>query len=282
MPVEVVGSLRRTRELPPASPFSSAGGAGAAGYAAPPGDDNGMELQSMGTPAGGGGWTGRRRRLSLWASNISSRPSAIFFWFNSPADFLTFCYMTLTLPLYFVRFSSPGWFVFHLAVMAFCPAARLVLYPLRERKWAYIRVGRVHLSWLQWLLDLFPILIFFYLYQEVSVLNQAIHKGRLFDDVVTGWEEKLFHGQPSQELRTLLPNKVLGEFLSFCYFSLYPIIASFPLGLYIKDRVAFSKGVGALVLTFYMGFLGFICFPVEGPYWFYGPPRPSSIGYYFA
>eukprot|EP00004_Rigifila_ramosa_P009794 TRINITY_DN2148_c0_g1_i1.p1 TRINITY_DN2148_c0_g1~~TRINITY_DN2148_c0_g1_i1.p1 ORF type:complete len:338 (-),score=59.43 TRINITY_DN2148_c0_g1_i1:63-1076(-) len=195
-------------------------------------------------------------------------------YFISSLDFVTWVYLLLTLPLYLVRLVSPLWFAVHLLLIVAIPSIRHLLFRPNIRQ--------LHYS-LDWLLELYPTFFHFFLYSEISVLNQTVHNGVLFDDAVVQWEDAIFRSSPAQDLHKWLPNRVLGEYLHFCYFSLYIIIPSLPLVLFFtRDRVTFYKGAGTLLFTFYFGFLCYILFPVEGPYWRYVPPNPDDVGYLFS
>ena len=123
------------------------------------------------------------------------------------------------------------------------------------------------------LLDWYAVLIIPALYLELAVLNRAVHGGRYFDDVILGWEQALFGGQPSRELAAAAPLPWLSELLHFGYLSYYLIIYIPPLLLYLGGRVPeFRRAIFALLLSFFLHYLFFVYFPVQGPRYLFAAP----------
>jgi membrane-associated phospholipid phosphatase len=142
------------------------------------------------------------------------------------------------------------------------PAGRLA--EAARRKWP--RVSRFVGDW--YFLLLLP-----FLYSELAILNQAVHGGRYFDDVVLRWEEALFGGQPSRTLAAAAPHLLLSEALHSAYLSYYLIIYGPPLILYATRRFAdYRRVIFALMLTFVVHYLFFIYFPVQGPRYLFPAP----------
>ena len=123
------------------------------------------------------------------------------------------------------------------------------------------------------LLDWTPLLLMPLLYAELATLNQAVHGGFYFDDVIIAWEQTLFGGQPSREWALRAPSIWLSELLHGAYLSYYLIIFVPPLVLFFRrEREQFRAAVFALMLTFFVHYLFFIYFPVQGPRYLFTPP----------
>jgi membrane-associated phospholipid phosphatase len=120
--------------------------------------------------------------------------------------------------------------------------------------------------------DWAPLLLVPVLYSELAVLNRAVHGGRYFDDLVIGWEQAVFGGQPSRDWAAAQPELWLSEPLHLAYLSYYFIIFVPPLLLFLRGRRdAFRFGVLALMLSFFLHYLFFIYFPVQGPRYLFDP-----------
>lgn len=132
------------------------------------------------------------------------------------------------------------------------------------------RVGNHHAMVRDW----YPLLLIPALYAELPLLNQAVHGGRYFDALVQGWEQTLFGMQPSQAFAAAVPALPVSEVLHAGYLSYYPIIYVPPLVLYLRGRLdAFRKVVFAVMLTYFVHYLVFIYFPVQGPWYVFPPPN---------
>jgi membrane-associated phospholipid phosphatase len=132
------------------------------------------------------------------------------------------------------------------------------------------------------ILDWSPLLLVPLLYKELAVLNTAVHGGAYFDDMIIGWEQALFGGQPSRDWAAAAPLLAISEPLHAAYLSYYFIIFVPPLVLFLRGRTAeFRAGVFALMLAFFTHYLFFIYFPVQGPRYLFPPPGGELAGGYF-
>lgn len=121
--------------------------------------------------------------------------------------------------------------------------------------------------------DWYALLVLPALYTELAVLNRAVYAGTYFDALVMRWEETLFGGQPSRALAAALPYLALSEPLHAAYLSYYAIIYGPPLLLYVAGRRShFHEMLFPLMLTFFVSYLFFIYFPVQGPRYIFPPP----------
>ncbi|MBR9989019.1 MAG: phosphatase PAP2 family protein [Gemmatimonadetes bacterium] len=122
-------------------------------------------------------------------------------------------------------------------------------------------------------LDWAPLLLVPLLYTELAPLNAAVHGGAYFDELVIAWEQAIFAGQPSRDWAAAVPLLWLSEPLHAAYLSYYLIIFVPPLVLFLRRRTNdFRAAVFALMLAFFMHYLFFIYFPVQGPRYLFPPP----------
>lgn len=121
--------------------------------------------------------------------------------------------------------------------------------------------------------DWYALILIPALYREVGVLNRSMHGGQYFDATILGWEGAVFGGQPSQAWADAVPNLFLSEILHAAYLSYYLIIYIPPMILYARrHRAAFRRVVFAIMLTFFVHYLVFIAFPVQGPRYLFAAP----------
>jgi membrane-associated phospholipid phosphatase len=129
----------------------------------------------------------------------------------------------------------------------------------------------------------YPLLLVPLLYAELPLLNRAVWGGRYFDDLILRAEAALFNGQPSREWAADMPLPWLSELLHASYLSYYLLIYGPPLLLYVRGRgAAFAAGLLALMATFFLHYLCFVYFPVQGPrYLFPAPGGPIADGFFY-
>ncbi len=121
--------------------------------------------------------------------------------------------------------------------------------------------------------DWYPLLLMPLLYTELATLNVAVWRGRYFDPLILASERTLFGTQPSFALSRTYPYLVLSEPLHAAYLSYYFIIYVPPILLYLLRRAGdFRRLVFGLMLTFFVHYLFFIFFPVQGPRYLFPAP----------
>ncbi len=128
--------------------------------------------------------------------------------------------------------------------------------------------------------DWYPLLLIPALYTELATLNVSIWNGGYFDKLIQGWEGLIFGGQPSRELAAMHPILWLSEVLHASYVSYYLIIFGPPIVLYLMGkRSEHRHAVFAVMLAFFVHYLFFIFFPVQGPrYLWPAPGGPIADG----
>lgn len=131
--------------------------------------------------------------------------------------------------------------------------------------------GRWPRAW-EVLRDWYPLLLIPALYKELALLNVAVYDGRYFDPAILRVEAAVF-GQPSRELARALPYLPLSELLHASYLSYYLIIYGPPLLLYLTGRRGdFRRLTFAVMLTFFVHYVFFVYFPVQGPRYLFAAP----------
>ena len=119
---------------------------------------------------------------------------------------------------------------------------------------------------LRFVRDWYPIPMFAPLYMDLSSLTHVFTTLR-YDALVMGWEQALFHGQPSQTLHLAWPSFALSEYLHFSYFYYYFVPTTLAVWLYASRRMErFSRALTATLLAFLSCCLVYLVFPVAGPY----------------
>lgn len=117
---------------------------------------------------------------------------------------------------------------------------------------AFLRVG-------------YPMLAMPAMYAELSTLNRFIDS-RYYDDVVIGWDQVIFGGQPSMFLSEVLPWVPLSEFIHLGYMSYYLILPAPVIAGYVAaGREGMHRASFTIMATFYSCYMFFILFPVTGP-----------------
>ena len=111
----------------------------------------------------------------------------------------------------------------------------------------------------------YPMMLMPAMYAELSVLNRFVTT-RYFDDVVIGWDQVLFGGQPSMFLSEVLPWVPFSEVMHLGYMSYYlilpaPVIA----GYLVSGRDGMQRSSFTVMASFYTCYMFFITFPVTGP-----------------
>ena len=191
---------------------------------------------------------------------------------GQPLDRLLALYLLIATPPLLLSQRPAAWpllLLLHAAVglIAFPPG------PLRRG------IERAHAArpkLLRILHDWYPVALIPALYGELALLNVAVHGGSYFDAIVLGWEEAVFGGQPSRELAAAAPRLWLSELLHGGYLSYYFIIYVPPLLLYLGGRrEAFRRAVFALMFAFFLHYIFFIYFPVQGPRYLF--PAPGGV-----
>ena len=131
--------------------------------------------------------------------------------------------------------------------------------------------------------DWYALLLVPVLYTELAYLNYGVWGGRYFDNAIMRLEALFFGGQPSATLAAAAPHLWLSEPLHAAYVSYYLIVLGPPLVLYLQRRTeAFRTVVFTLMLAFFVHYLVFVYYPVQGPrYLFPAPTGELERGFFY-
>lgn len=111
----------------------------------------------------------------------------------------------------------------------------------------------------------YPMMAMPAMYAELSTLNRFI-SDRYYDDVVIGWDQVLFGGQPSMFLSEVIPWVPVSEFIHLGYLSYYLILPAPVIAAYLASgREGMQRSSFTVMACFYTCYMFFILFPVTGP-----------------
>eukprot|EP01134_Creolimax_fragrantissima_P001510 CFRG1510T1 len=142
------------------------------------------------------------------------------------------------------------------------------------------------------LLDLYGILTCVYIYAEDGKLIANIRNTKDFwdpwlkriDATVFDIPVNIGLGSYIRNLTPPLFDKILGEYLSFCYFFFYFILVGSWLLVWQfgSKREHFDQTAAAIAMTYLFCEACFLIMPAAGPYWTYDHPKASEVGYLFS
>ncbi|MFQ5454344.1 MAG: phosphatase PAP2 family protein, partial [Candidatus Zixiibacteriota bacterium] len=135
----------------------------------------------------------------------------------------------------------------------------LIVYFINEHKnrfYAFIRL-------------LYPGFMFTFFYRETGGLMFLLYDD-FFDWQLTTFEKIILGINPTIYIDNYLLNVWLNEFFSFCYFAYYFMIIIFLLIIFFKKDFAVIKSfLSATCITFFVSYLLFFLYPIEGPRWYF-------------
>ncbi len=110
------------------------------------------------------------------------------------------------------------------------------------------------------------------------------------DHIFCGWEQALFHCQPSLLLAQWLPSPIVSELMAMGYASFYPLIGVTILFYFFYRGAEFQRAVFVIVASFFLFYVLFIFIPVVGPTFYFKAVGTDliregvfpAIGHYFA
>jgi membrane-associated phospholipid phosphatase len=116
---------------------------------------------------------------------------------------------------------------------------------------------------------LYPAVLFSFFYNAMGGLILLIH-GEYLDWQLTAFEKMLYGVHPTLYIDANLLHVWLNELFSLGYFSYYFMVGGILLVLYVGrhyDRIKFV--LSALCLAFFISFVIFVLYPIEGPRWYF-------------
>ena len=124
---------------------------------------------------------------------------------------------------------------------------------------------------------LYPVLLFTFFYRATGSLMFLLFDSFL-DVQIISFEKMIFGINPTLFIDQNLLTPWLTEPISFCYFSYYFMIPVFFIILYIKkDYEIIKNSMSAICLTFFLSYLLFFLYPIEGPRWYFAGQYVNEI-----
>ncbi len=116
---------------------------------------------------------------------------------------------------------------------------------------------------------LYPAIFFTAFYRMTGGMMFLLHD-RFMDSRLSGFEQAILGFEPSQYIDRFLPNLWITEILMGSYFSYYLMLPALLIPLFIwKKDAMIRQSLAAISLTFFVGYMLFFLYPVEGPRWHY-------------
>jgi membrane-associated phospholipid phosphatase len=130
--------------------------------------------------------------------------------------------------------------------------------------------------WVDFLHLFYPIILLTYFYGETAWLSEIIFNGS-YDAMVKGWDDALFGFQPSVEFSRSFFAKWFSELLNFGYFSYYILTFGVSLMFFVLKPALAEKTVFIIISSFYLYYLIFIAFPVQGPQYYFSSALSQTV-----
>jgi len=124
---------------------------------------------------------------------------------------------------------------------------------------------------------LYPAILFTAFYSMTQGL-MFLFTDKFQDPQLVALEQALFGHELTLLIDRTLPNTVLTELLSFCYFGYYLLIPGFFITIFVRrdDRII-REATAAICLTFFASYLIFSAYPIEGPRWYLADQYLHSV-----
>lgn len=214
------------------------------------------------------------RRVSAPESNgwaFGARIAAVLRWYL-PSDWAVSVYLALTglAVVIWGRASATKWEI----AMSHLGLIILVFVVVRFLHNVELRIGR-------FIRVLYLPIMMTYFYEETSLFLHLFQQG-WFDHQIIALERAILGGSPTLLIQPW-QTPLLNEWMMLGYFSYYFLVGAVPLVLFIqyREREA-AQVVWAQALAFFISYIGFIVYPVQGPrFEFAGVYEQPLAGYVF-
>ena len=124
---------------------------------------------------------------------------------------------------------------------------------------------------------IYPGLMFMFFYTMTGGLMFLVFD-RFLDPQLAAFEHALFGLNPTLYIDRHLLNPVLNEIFSLCYGLYYFMIPVFGLTIIWKKHYETTIGfLAAMCITFFLSYILFFLYPVEGPRWFFASEFQNLI-----
>jgi membrane-associated phospholipid phosphatase len=126
------------------------------------------------------------------------------------------------------------------------------------------KVGRLIKIILEFLRETLPFAFCISIYTNMHDMVHLVNPNDL-DASLIAWDDYLLGFQPAIYLEPFITPE-LTDFMYFSYSSFLIYILLFTMYLYVKKKkVAFRETLVSVILTFYIGYVGYVIFPAVGP-----------------
>ena len=116
---------------------------------------------------------------------------------------------------------------------------------------------------------LYPAILFTAFYRMTGGMMFLLHD-KFMDAQLSGFEQGILGFEPSLYIDRYLLNPWITEILMGSYFSYYLMLPALFIPLFIwKKYDMIRQSLAAISLTFFIGYMLFFVYPVEGPRWHY-------------
>ncbi|MEA2031012.1 MAG: phosphatase PAP2 family protein [candidate division Zixibacteria bacterium] len=124
---------------------------------------------------------------------------------------------------------------------------------------------------------LYPILLFTFFYRTTGGVMSLIFN-QYFDWQLCTFEKTLFGINPTLFIDTNFLTPWLTEPFSLCYFCYYLMIPVFFFIIYFRrDYLVVKSAMSAVSLMFFLSYLLFFLYPIEGPRWYFANFYQNSV-----
>ncbi len=118
--------------------------------------------------------------------------------------------------------------------------------------------------WQKFIRYFYPMILFTFLYEETGYLVHLIFPG-WFDYQINGLEKSILGVYPTVWLEKIA-SVPLNEAMMLSYFSYYFLLPVLGIALYLNKKYeVFNRFLFTVAVAFYISYLGFLFYPVEGP-----------------
>lgn len=187
---------------------------------------------------------------------MAGKPRGFFYWF----DYLVVAYCSLMVVL-LALFGRPiqGYRDELAAYSIVALLAILIARHFDEERGGLHRFVRL----------LYPAILIPFFYRETGG-TMFLFFDQFLDYQLTAFEQGVFGVNPTIYADQHLLNVITNEILSLFYFLYYPLLPAFLLILYVRREYEIVKGaVTAISLTFFVSYILFFAYPIEGPRWYF-------------
>ena len=126
------------------------------------------------------------------------------------------------------------------------------------------KIGRFIYTILTFLRETLPFAFCISIYTNMHDMVHLVNPNDV-DAILIAWDDFILGTQPALYLEQFItPNLTDFMYFSYSLFLIYVIL--FPLVLYLKnDKTTFRETTVSVILTFYIGYIGYVIFPAVGP-----------------